>query len=94
MPVDLILVYSQAFEDNLDAWTAASRVQASFVNKERPWHRCFRSVTISAANLTADEDIYDSRGYAVRKDWVNGPNAVFRFVLRASELVKSCLIDL
>ncbi|CAE7738143.1 CSMD1, partial [Symbiodinium sp. CCMP2456] len=40
-------------------------------------------VLVRAANLTAAEDVYDSRGYAVRKDWVNGPNKVFRFVLRS-----------
>ena len=45
--------------------------------------RCFRAVFVEAANLSAEEDIYDSRGYTVRKDWVNGPNKVFRFILRS-----------
>ena len=33
--------------------------------------------------LWAWKDIYDSRGYTVRKDWVNGPNKVFRFILQS-----------
>ena len=36
------------------------------------------------ATDSASQDIYDSRGYAVRKDWVNGPNKVFRFILQSS----------
>lgn len=46
---------------------------------------------MEAANLTADEDIYDSRGYTVRKDWVNGPNKVFRFILRSCWALKKDL---
>ncbi|CAE7714782.1 CSMD1, partial [Symbiodinium pilosum] len=68
------------FSENLDAVAAVERVNAAFRDRTQPWHRCFRSLYIQAANLTAAEDIYDSRGYAVRKDWVHGPNKVFRFL--------------
>ncbi|CAE7249816.1 CSMD1, partial [Symbiodinium natans] len=47
------------------------------------WSTCFRSMFIHEANLTAWEDIYDSRGYSVHKGWVAGPNKVFRSVLRS-----------
>ncbi len=29
-----------------------------------------------------------SLGYAVRKDWVNGPNKVFRFILSSSDALR------
>eukprot|EP00439_Symbiodinium_sp_Y106_P039678 s2897_g4.t2 len=80
---DLILVYSRKFGQNPDALDAVDRVSTAFRERTQPWHRCFREVHIKAANLTADEDVYDSRGYAVRKDWVNGPNKVFRYILRS-----------
>ncbi|CAE7240666.1 CSMD1 [Symbiodinium sp. CCMP2456] len=80
---DLILVYSRKFGQNPDALAAVERVSTLFRERTQPWHRCFREVHIRAANLTADEDVYDSRGYAVRKDWVNGPNKVFRYILRS-----------
>ncbi|OLP79636.1 hypothetical protein AK812_SmicGene40049 [Symbiodinium microadriaticum] len=37
------------------------------------WAQCFRSLSVQA-NLTAVEDVYDSRGYSIRKAWVTGPN--------------------
>ncbi|CAL1143974.1 unnamed protein product [Cladocopium goreaui] len=73
-------------DENPVASIAAANVQNSFRA------RCFREFHIEAANLTAAEDIYDSRGYAVRKDWVNGPNKVFRFILQ-SFLEKSFVSD-
>ncbi|CAK9059991.1 unnamed protein product [Durusdinium trenchii] len=85
---DLFLVYSRRLDENPVALRAAEKIQNSFQNKSEPWHRCFRHFYLEAANLTAQEDVYDSRGYAVRKDWVNGPNKVFRFILH-SFLVKA-----
>ena len=32
------------------------------------------------------EDVYDSRGYTVRKDWVNGPNKVFSAQVASSAI--------
>ncbi|CAJ1431512.1 unnamed protein product [Effrenium voratum] len=81
VPVDLVLVYSQSFAENDAALTAASNVQAAWEVQNQTWHTCFRQVVLEQANLSADQDVYDSRGYTVRKDWVNGPNSVFRFVL-------------
>ncbi|CAE7350571.1 CSMD1, partial [Symbiodinium natans] len=80
VPVDLLLVYSQNFDLTPSALVAAKEVQSSFENGTA-WAPCFRSVFIESANLSATEDVYDNRGYAIRKDWVNGPNSVFRFIL-------------
>lgn len=90
--VDIFLVYSRRLDENPVASIAAANVQNSFRARSEPWHRCFREFHIEAANLTAAEDIYDSRGYAVRKDWVNGSNKVFRFILQ-SFLEKSFVSD-
>ncbi|CAE7294028.1 CSMD1, partial [Symbiodinium pilosum] len=63
---------SLRLQANSWAQNASQRLQSD------AWHACFESVSVREANLTAEED---SRGYAVRSDWVSGPNAVFRFVL-------------
>jgi len=80
---DIFVVYSRRLDENFAAWTSARNLQNSFRARSEPWHRCFREFHVEAANLTAVEDIYDSRGYTVRKDWVNGPNKVFRFILQS-----------
>lgn len=48
-----------------------------------PWSSCFRAFQSHNANLTAEEDVYDMRGYSARNDWANGPNRVFSFVTRS-----------
>ncbi|CAE7224662.1 CSMD1, partial [Symbiodinium natans] len=80
--VDLILMYSMHFETNPAALAAATELENGFANGTYAWAQCFRSLTIHQANLTSYEDIYDARGYEVRRDWVNGPNLVFRAVLK------------
>lgn len=80
--VDVILVYSQSFEDNPAAQQAAQNVITSF-ESGTAWSSCFGSVRAFDAKLTAQEDVYDARGYAARNDWANGPNTVFLFVMRS-----------
>lgn len=43
----------------------------------------FHPIPPSCRPTPDPQDVYDSRGYAVRKDWVNGPNKVFRFILHS-----------
>ncbi|CAE7887125.1 unnamed protein product, partial [Symbiodinium microadriaticum] len=66
------------------AQTAANAIVTQFENGTFTWAQCFRSLSVQEANLTAVEDVYDSRGYSIRKAWVTGPNKVFRSVLRAA----------
>lgn len=80
--VDVMLVYSQSFEENPAALQAAQNVISSF-ESGTPWSSCFSSVRAFDAKLTAQEDVYDVRGYAARNDWANGPNSVFLFVMRS-----------
>ncbi|CAE7273167.1 CSMD1, partial [Symbiodinium necroappetens] len=82
--VDVILVFSKTFEASPHAQTAANAIVTQFENGTFTWAQCFRSLTVQEANLTAVEDVYDSRGYSIRKAWVTGPNKVFRSVLRAA----------
>eukprot|EP00439_Symbiodinium_sp_Y106_P055192 s237_g7.t1 len=82
--VDVILLFSKTFEASPHARTAADAIKTQFENGTFTWAQCFRSLAIEEANLTAMEDVYDSRGYSIRKAWVTGPNKVFRSVLRAA----------
>ncbi|CAE7321555.1 SELP [Symbiodinium sp. CCMP2456] len=82
--VDVILVFSKTFEASPQARTAADAIKTQFENGTFIWAQCFRSLTVQEANLTAIEDVYDSRGYSIRKAWVTGPNKVFKSVLRAA----------
>lgn len=81
--IDLILVYSQRFEDNPEASQAATAVVTSVESGSAAWSSCFQSARSFDARLSQSEDVYDSRGYAARSDWANGPNSVFMYVMRS-----------
>lgn len=81
--VDLILVYSRSFQENPLAQQATQNVINSFESGQAAWAICFRSITAFGANLSADEDVYDIRGYSARNDWANGPNMVFNFIMNS-----------
>eukprot|EP00439_Symbiodinium_sp_Y106_P040471 s2369_g4.t5 len=80
--VDLILVYNRVLEESALAAAAVETLRSRFEGRLDPWATCFSSFQVQEINLTSSEDIYDRRGYEIRRDWVHGPNTVFRTLLR------------
>jgi hypothetical protein len=74
LPINLMLYYSGDI-NGADAVSSRATIDQLLVDDSAEWRKCFSSITLKGANLTADQDQYHSR--MSEASWNVGPNMQF-----------------